>query len=67
MLDDSEFADSILELANIAYLEVDAELLRLLARDRFITGVRADYVQENLLQTAPKTLDDARQLSGWKQ
>ncbi len=56
-----EFADAVLDLASRAYPELDAGVRMQLARDRFIAGVRADYIQEGLLQKAPKTLDDARQ------
>ena len=34
-----------------------------LARDRFVAGVRADYIQENLLQTPPDSLEDAHRVA----
>ena len=32
-----------------------------LVRDRFIAGIRTDFIQERLLQLAPNSLDEARQ------
>ncbi len=55
-----EFADALVDLTNRAYPEVDLSMRIGLARDRFIAGVRADHIQERLLQEDPKTLDDAR-------
>lgn len=34
-----------------------------LACDRFVAGMRADYIQENLLQTPPDSLEDARRVA----
>ena len=55
-----EFADAVLHLANRAYPELEANVRMRLARDRFVAGVQADYIQEYLLQTAPESFDDAR-------
>ena len=58
-----EFADALLDLANRAYPELNPEVRMRLARDRFVAGVRADYIQENLLQTPPDSLEDARRVA----
>ena len=58
-----EFADALLDLANRAYPELDSDVRMRLARDRFVAGVRADYIQENLLQTPPDLLEDARKVA----
>lgn len=55
-----EFADSLLDLTNRAYPDLEPAVRMHLARDRFIAGVKADYVQEHLLQNPPSTLDEAR-------
>lgn len=55
-----EFADALIDLTNRAYPEMDPVMRMGLARDRFIAGVRADHIQERLLQEGPKTLEDAR-------
>ncbi len=54
-----EFADSLLDLANRAYPELETEVRMRLARDRFPAGVWEDYIQEHLLQTGPETLEEA--------
>ena len=58
-----EFADALLDLANRAYPELDSDVRMRLARDRFVAGVRADYIQESLLQTPPDSLEDARKVA----
>ena len=58
-----EFADALLDLANQAYPEVDSDVRMRLARDRFEVGVRADYIQENLLQTPQDSLEDVRKVA----
>ena len=55
-----EFADAVLDLANRAYPELGPDVRMRLARDRFVAGVQADYIQESLLQTAPESLEEAR-------
>ena len=48
-------------LVNRAYPEMEAGTRMNLVRDRFIAGVRTDFIQERLLQLAPNSLDEARQ------
>ncbi len=55
-----DFADALLDLANRAYPDWEADVRMRLARDRFIAGVRADYIQEDLLKTGPTSLEEAR-------
>ncbi len=55
-----EFADGLMDLTNRAYPDMGPALRMELARDRFVAGVREDYVQEQLLQDPPTTLDGAR-------
>ena len=55
-----EFADALINLVNRAYPTLDPTVRMNLARDRFIAGVKADFIQEELLTTAPSTLEDAR-------
>ena len=55
-----EFADALLDLA---YPELDSDVRMRLARDRFVAGVRADYIQENFLQTPPDSLEDVRKVA----
>ena len=55
-----EFADALINLVNRAYPTLDPTVRMNLARDRFIAGVKADFVQEDLLMTAPSTMEDAR-------
>ena len=57
------FADALLDLANPAYPELDSDVRMRLACDRFVAGVRADYIQESLLQTPPHSLEDARKVA----
>ena len=54
------FADALIHLANRAYPNTDVKLRMELVRDRFVAGVRSEYVQEALLRSPPETLDDAR-------
>ena len=34
-----------------------------LVRDRFIAGVKAEYIQDRLLEIAPKSLDSAHDIA----
>ena len=61
MLD--EFADALLNLANRAYPELDPEVRMHLACNRFVASMRADYVQENLLQTLSDSLEVERRVA----
>ena len=56
-----DFVDAIVDLVNRAYPEMEAGTRMNLVRDRFIAGVRTDFIQERLLQLAPNSLDEARQ------
>ena len=58
-----ESADALLDLANWAYPELNPEVRMRLAHDRFVAGVRADYIQEILLQTPPDSLEDVRRVA----
>ena len=58
-----EFVDAIVDLVNRAYPEMEAGTRMNLVRDRFIAGVRADFIQERLLQQAPVSLDEARRIA----
>lgn len=55
-----EFADALIDLTSRAYPEMDPSMRMGLARDRFIAGVRAEHIQERLLQEDPKSLEEAR-------
>ena len=55
-----EFADALINLVNRAYLTLDPTVRMNLAQDRFIAGVKADFIQEELLTTVPSTLEDAK-------
>ncbi len=56
-----QFADALIDLTNRAYPALEQAVRAGLARDRFIAGVSADYIQESLLEKAPETLDKARE------
>ena len=58
-----EFVDAIVDLVNRAYPEMEAGTRMNLVRDRLIAGVRADFIQERLLQQAPVSLDEARRIA----
>ena len=58
-----EFVDAIVDLVNRAYPEMEAGTRMNLVRDRFIAGMRADFIQERLLQQAPVSLDEARRIA----
>ena len=60
-----DFVDALLDLANQAYPELDPEMRMCLAHDQFMASVLADYIQENLLQTPPDSLEDARKVAKW--
>ncbi len=55
------FADALVDLTNRAYPEMDPTSRMGFARDRFVAGVRAEFVQERLLLESLKTLDEARE------
>ena len=56
-----EFADALIHLANQAYPTMDTKLKMELARDRFVAGIKEEYIQESLLGALPETLDEARE------
>ena len=55
------FADALIHLANRAYPAMEPKLRMELARDRFVAGIREEYIQEALLRSPPDTLDHARE------
>jgi len=55
------FADALIHLANRAYPTMEPQLRMELARDRFVAGIREEYIQEALLRAPPDTLDHARE------
>ena len=54
------FADALVHLANRTYPKLKAELRANVVKDRFVEGVRSEYVQDALLCLPPGTLDKAR-------
>ena len=58
-----EFCDALIHLANRAYPDLDVDVRMNLVRDRFIAGVNAEYIQDRLLEMAPKSLDSARDIA----
>ena len=55
------FADAFIHLANRAYPAMEPRLRMELPRDRFVTGMQEEYIQEALLRSPPDTLDQARE------
>ena len=58
-----EFCDALIHLANRAYPDLDVDVRTNLVRDRFIAGVKAEFIQDRLLEMAPKSLDSAREIA----
>ena len=57
-----EFCDALIHLANRAYPDLDVDVRMNLVRDR-IAGVKAEYIQDRLLEMALKSLDSAREMA----
>ena len=58
-----EICDALIHLANRAYPDLDVDVRMNLVRDRFIAGVKAEYIQDRLLEMAPKSLDSALEIA----
>ena len=57
------FAEELSRLAIKAYPELVAKTRQEVTRDQFIEGLRDEYIQERLLQVAPKDIDAALELA----